>query len=134
MPVTYSERDADTVEFFPSTIPFPKVSTDDYLRQAATDILTILREPEKTIPTLQYGSPTCNAYVQLAQILKRATTQPSPAVEPRVRPTEEIQRIVPSPRVRPTEDIQRIVPSPRVSDKISEAREKPLPIHTNPIK
>ena len=32
MPATYSERNVDTVEFFPSTTPFPKVSTDNYLR------------------------------------------------------------------------------------------------------
>ena len=42
MPETYSERNADTVEFSPTTTPFPQVTTDNYLRQAATDILVIL--------------------------------------------------------------------------------------------
>ena len=77
MPETHSERNVDTVEFFPVTTPFPKVATEDYLRQAAKDILDILQEPQKIIPSLQYGSPTTNAYIQLAQILKRATRQPS---------------------------------------------------------
>ena len=52
MSETYSERNADTAEFFPATTPFPQVTTDDYLRQAATDILAILQEPQKSIPSL----------------------------------------------------------------------------------
>ena len=54
MPTTYSERDADTVEFFPVTTPLPKVITDNYLLQAATDILAVLQEPKKCILLLQY--------------------------------------------------------------------------------
>ena len=47
IPETNRERDADTVDFIPNKIPFPKVSTDDYLRQIATDLLTILNLNQK---------------------------------------------------------------------------------------
>ena len=78
MTVTWRERDADTVEFSPKTTPFPRVLTDDYLWQAATDLVDILRSPKKNIPSLTYGSPTTNAYIHIAQILKRAATPTTP--------------------------------------------------------
>ena len=84
MPVTYIERDADTVEFFPVTTPFPNFSIDDYLQQAATDIPAILQEPNKSIPSLQYGSKVINAYIQLVQILRREKLKPIDTREPRV--------------------------------------------------
>ena len=78
MTVTCRERDTDTVYFPPTTTPFPCVSTDDYLRQAATALVDILRAPKNNIPSLTYGSPTTNAYIHIAQILKRAATPPTP--------------------------------------------------------
>jgi hypothetical protein len=78
MPTTSKVRDVDTVEFFPETIPFPSISTEDYLKQAAGDILTILRNPPAALPSLSYGDATKNALVQIAQLLGRATP-PSPA-------------------------------------------------------
>ena len=77
LPSTRGTMNADTVDFFRETIPFPTVNTDQYLRQAATDILAILQAPEKNIPSLSYGSSVANAYVQIAQILKRATLPPT---------------------------------------------------------
>ena len=47
MPVKFREQDADTVEFLPTKTPFPGVSTYDYLRQAATDSVDILRAQKK---------------------------------------------------------------------------------------
>ena len=41
IPSTHRERIADTVTFFPTVIPFPKVKLDDFLRQATSDILAI---------------------------------------------------------------------------------------------
>ena len=41
----------DTVTFFLHIIPFPKVNLDDYLRQAAIDIIIILTS-SKTSKTL----------------------------------------------------------------------------------
>ena len=69
--------DANTVDFFPQQIPFPTATADQYLRQAATDMLAILQTPEKKIPNLTYGSAITNAYTQVTQIIKRATAQPS---------------------------------------------------------
>ena len=63
MPLIFSKRNADTAEFFPNTTPFPKVTTYDYLRQTPTDLLAILQEPKRSIPTLEYGSNTTNAYI-----------------------------------------------------------------------
>ena len=54
---TGGTRDADTVEFFPQQIPFPKVSPDDYLHQAATDIHHILQNAPKNFPHLSYHWP-----------------------------------------------------------------------------
>ena len=70
MSVTCRERDSDTLEFSLTTTPFPRVSTDYYLRQAATDLVDILRAPKNNIPSIPYGSPTTNAYIHIAQILK----------------------------------------------------------------
>ena len=66
VPKTNSILYPDTVEFFSLETPFPKVSTNDYLRQAASDILAILQEPKKSIPSLTYGSTMTNAYIQVA--------------------------------------------------------------------
>ena len=91
--MTCRERDADTVKFPPTTTPFTPVSTYDYLRQAATDLVYILCDPKNNITSLTYGSPTTNAYIHLFQILKRATTPPTPV------PT--VQHDANSPRVMP---------------------------------
>ena len=80
IPSTGGKMNADTVEFFPQHIPFPNVTSEQYLHQAASDILHILQSPSKNIPSLQYGSPISNAYIQVAQILKSATNKPTPYV------------------------------------------------------
>jgi hypothetical protein len=54
MPATSRERDVDTVEFFPKKIPFPEISTEEYLKQAATDILSILQNTPATLPYFAY--------------------------------------------------------------------------------
>ena len=64
---------SDTDAFFPHEIPFPEVKIDDFLRQAATDIITILTHPPPTtVPSLQAGDSTKNAILELASILNRA--------------------------------------------------------------
>ena len=77
VPSTNGIRDAPTVKWFPHTVPFPQVTTDTYLRQTAEDMLHILQQRHQpNIPKLQYGSSLSNAYIQIAQILKRATAPP----------------------------------------------------------
>jgi hypothetical protein len=48
-------RNVDTLEFFPKAVPFTKISTNNYLKQAASDIITILRHPPTNKPFLEYG-------------------------------------------------------------------------------
>ena len=50
---TKDVRDCSTVEFFPHSIPFPRVTLNDYLKQAATNIISILsKPPTTTVPSL----------------------------------------------------------------------------------
>jgi hypothetical protein len=105
MPTTSRVRDVDTVEFFPATIPFPAVTTEDYLKQAAGDILGILRNPPTNMPYLTYGDATTNALVQIAQLLGRAPLPPPTPVDP-----PRVQTPLHPPRV-PT-PVQHLLPDP----------------------
>ena len=69
---TRSERNVDTVTFIPHSIPFPTMTIDTFLRQAATDIVTLLKKPPNpSIPRLQAGDSTYTALQQLADLLQR---------------------------------------------------------------
>ena len=62
---------------FQKTISFPKVSIDDFLRQVAEDIISILTSPPTpTTPSLEAGEPTRNALLKTATILKRTDRLP----------------------------------------------------------
>ena len=73
---TQATRDCISVEWFPSVVPFPQVTQEDYLRQTADDLLVLLRgQPSTNVsPSLTYASTTRNAFIEIAQLLKRATT------------------------------------------------------------
>jgi hypothetical protein len=60
---TFGVRDALTIDWFPhKNVPFPKVTADEYLRQAATDMLTLIQDKAAhPIPSLTYGSNITNA-------------------------------------------------------------------------
>jgi hypothetical protein len=75
-PSTARERDVDTLQFFPKKIPFPSISTEVYLKQAASDILAILQKPPSSLPYLSYGDPTNNSIVQIATLLGQAVAAP----------------------------------------------------------
>lgn len=73
IPRTKAIITSDAVEFFPHSVTFPQVKLHDYLKQAASDIVSILATPPSTtVPTLASGDETQNAILQLASILKRA--------------------------------------------------------------
>jgi hypothetical protein len=78
IPSSARERDVDTLKFFPKTVPFPNISTEDYLKQAASDILSILQKSPTTLPYLVYGDATNNTIVQIAKLLGRAEAPPVP--------------------------------------------------------
>jgi hypothetical protein len=85
---------------FPKQIPFPQTSTDDYLRQAAEDIVSILTTKNASNPTLDYGSSITNTYLHMVQILQRATalpiTGPTSALEPTSTPETSPTTTTPS--------------------------------------
>ena len=43
------ERNANTVKFFPHTIPNPQITIEDFLTQSAQDLVTILNKPPSTL-------------------------------------------------------------------------------------
>ena len=70
LPATRSVVASDTVSFFPHDILFPEVKIDDFLCQAATDIISILTHPPpSTVPSLEAGETTKNALLKLALLL-----------------------------------------------------------------
>ena len=100
VPSTNTERHPDTVDFFPVVNPIPFITTYNYLRQAANDILYIPQHPQRTIPSLMYGNKISNVYIHLAQILKQATVPPPTAQEPASIPRVLTPlRVVAPPRV-----------------------------------
>ena len=71
IPTTRAEVDADTVSFFPKSINFPEVNIQDFLKQAALDIVALLKNPPNPmIPSLQAGLDTTNAIYILASLLQ----------------------------------------------------------------
>jgi len=80
VPKTHAKINTDTVLFFPKSIPIPSITTEDHLKQAATDIITLLTHPPKESPlpsNLQLGDTTKNALLQIATILGRNLVPPS---------------------------------------------------------
>ena len=95
-PRTKTDRDCDKVTFFPTSVPFPQVKLVDFLKHAATDIITILTSPLSTAtPSLQAGDPVRKALLTLATQLNRIDKLPAlqkpTAASPRVL-TPTIQR------------------------------------------
>ena len=90
-PKTRSERNCDTITFFPTVIPYPEVKIDNFLRQAATDIITILTAPPSTTtPSLQAGDVTKNALLDIATILHRAEDLPVATIKDVTTPPQRV--------------------------------------------
>ena len=70
----------DTIEFFPHSIPFPEVKLKDFLKQEASDIVTLLTQPPSTtVPSLQAGHPAYNILLTLSQLLKHTNDVSNPS-------------------------------------------------------
>ena len=70
LPKSRREVHSDTVTFIPAKINFPSVSVNDFIKQAASDLITLLTHPPpKTIPTLEAGDPVRNALLRIATSL-----------------------------------------------------------------
>ena len=86
IPKSRAEINADTLIFFPHQIPFPEVTTDEYLKQAALDIITLLTDPPPSmIPTVQAGDETKGAILDLAKLLHRTSYNESDLIKQQQR-------------------------------------------------
>ena len=69
-PITRACRDVDTVTFISKVVPFPEVKIDNFLKQVALDIISILtNQPLTTTINLEGGDTTRNALLNAAQAL-----------------------------------------------------------------
>ena len=83
VPKTRSTRISDTVVFIPTTFLVPSISIEDHLRQASSDIISILSNPPKShFPTLHLGNETQQAIHQIAKLLHRVTAPPPQSSSP----------------------------------------------------
>ena len=100
-PTTQSEKDCDNVKFFPTTIPFPKVTLTDFLKQATSDIVTILIQlPSTTTPYLEAEDPVHNALMTLATQLKRIDNIPTDTAALSIPPRMPKPSLVPTPHLQ----------------------------------
>ena len=99
-PKSRRERDIPKLEIIPHTVPIPEVKLDDFLRQAAGDIVSILQTPPSTTAiSLQAGDTTRNALEKIAEILQRKTTIPTLTNNDPLASHEQEENIAPT-RVR----------------------------------
>ena len=141
IPETRAEVDCDTVEFFPTNIPFPAVKTDDYLKQALTDIVSILtKPPPSTVPSLEAGDETRNAILKIATALNRIDPTPStlPDTEPTAVP-ENLTVIIPPSTIattpNPPQDIQPAevtVPTSKPTTSVPRVEKTKANLHIKP--
>ena len=128
-PATRKEKVCDTVEFLPHKIPFPKVTVEDYLCQAVTDIVSLLKvPPASTLPTLQYGNSTLNAFRQIANALNRAEPLPAPSETLITTPTPNTtpsETPTTNPNVPPTSVLPNTSNTPFFSSPVPNSISQP---------
>ena len=119
-PNTRMTRVVDTLTIFTASIPFPKVTTENFIKQAALDIVYILTNPPLSFPTsLQAGDPLKNALLKIVDALHQTVEFPvlqHPIIHPpypRMEPKSITSTL--SPRVYPP--IINPPSSPRVDSK-----------------
>ena len=131
-PKTNSTCHVDTVKFFPTVFRVPQMSLEDFLQQAALDLIALLTNPPFTTTFLPAaGDTTYNALLNLATIFKTADKLPAlpllkEASPPTVKPVSET-RVQPAaePRVQSKKSSKRTTPSTSVStltDKLSHRK------------
>ena len=113
-PSTASNRHADTVEFFPKHFDFHKITNSTYLGQAAEDIISIFSDQKdiSSHPSLSFGTPVHNAYLQVARILRRSVQTP-PTPPPHITPN--IDKLPSSLPRLPTPSLPRVKTLPLLS-------------------
>ena len=117
-PKKHMMRACDTVEFYPHHMTYPTVSTRDFLRQTATDMVDILlKPPSPTIPSLAAGDPVRNAVCQIAEQLQQIRPIPADTHIPQKTATHHDNPH--SPRVSKSQ--HNLAPSPRVHKETSHS-------------
>ena len=147
IPTTSRCWDVLTIDWFPHNVPFPTVTSDNYLIQTAVNMLSILQSPTEKNSPLTFGSTIKNAFIQVAYILRRETAPPKsrlpltiPDSEPRLVPTSPPTiplTIIPAPemRVAPT-PLPPLVPAQtppiNVPPKLSKILTRKAPLRVSP--
>ena len=108
---TMHERDVLKVDFFPEKVAFPTFSRDDYLKQTAEDMFSLLQNSSSSPihQPLSFGPPILNALAKVANILRRAIPNPAPVPVPPLPST-----LLPVPVSPPRVPFTKAVPLPRV--------------------
>jgi hypothetical protein len=118
IPSTSQSWNVLIVDWFPHTVPFPNVNSDDYLRQTADGMLSNLRSRKGNQSPLAFGSTTKNAFIQIAQILRRATKQ---KITSPLTPVPELRVVQAPPIATPITPVAkpRVVPHTCSNDTCS---------------
>ena len=67
IPSNHVVQDVMTINWFPSTTPFHKFTTDDYLRQTYEYMLSIIQAKEtRLLPEITFWYPITNAFIKIA--------------------------------------------------------------------
>ena len=81
LPLTNQVHNCDTVTFITYEYPFLEVKLDDFLKQAANDIITHLSAPPSTTANfLEAGDPTRKSILKISNTIKIFKSLP-PKVE-----------------------------------------------------
>ena len=123
------------MKFLPHDNPFPQVTTADQFTQAWSDILHLLKSPNKELSFLQFGDTAKNAITQLSTLLHINLQQTVPAPKQSLSPPRvidlDLPRVLPSslPRVDiAVDDIPyKTLPTPRISPEQEFTLNQPSP-------
>jgi hypothetical protein len=90
---THGERNSDTVEFFPTKVNMPALSTQDKAIEAIHDLIALLKNPKPANPFLTYGPQATAAIETMADIFQtnETTIETDDTSSPRVPVTKHIQ-------------------------------------------
>ena len=131
-PTTQRTRECISLQWFPQSVPFPKVNQLEYLQQTADDLLLLLGKPTSRplFPSLEFGSPTRNAYLDIARLLKRATTPPGTTLDLTLPDAPPPVHILDQPQV-PIPPMPPLPPPPPTPPHLQRPRfPPPVPVTT----
>ena len=122
IPSTNRDRISDTVEFFPTVINMPKLSSQDKAIQAIREVIHTIRNPGPATPFPTFGNKHSTALEQLATIFETSEEVALPPAAPTTRvpiqaPSKQPIQHAPTTRVplqMPSATSTSIAPTTRV--------------------